>query len=150
MGDGREAGFLARGWGHMKVWVCRGGGGPGVRTPGKNPAGGREGDLGGPVGGRPQARDPGGTAGEQGGTKLRAQGAGGLSPQSKVLSRPWAGQGAVSCSAHSPCLPRPPPSTEAPRAPHTEVAPEPPGLSLVGARLRGAVLSSGLAGGGGR
>lgn len=46
MGDGREAGFLARGWGHMKVWVCRGGGGPGVRTPGKNPAGGEGGRLG--------------------------------------------------------------------------------------------------------
>lgn len=106
------------------------------------------GDLGGRAGGRPQARDPGGTAGEQGGTNLRAQGADRLSPQSKVHRRSWAGQAAVSCSPRSPCLPRLPPSTEALRAPHAEVGPEPPGLSLVGARLRGAVLSSAQGGGG--
>lgn len=106
------------------------------------------GDLGGRAGGRPQARDPGGTAGEQGGTHLRAQGAGRLSPQSRVHRQSWAGQAAVSCSPRSPCLPWPPLSTEAPRALHAEVGPEPPGLSLVGARLRGAVLSSARAGGG--
>ena len=45
-GTGKRLDSWPGGGGHMKMWICRGGGGPWVRTPGKNPGAGGVGRLG--------------------------------------------------------------------------------------------------------
>lgn len=45
-GTGKRLDSWPGGGGHMKMWICRGGGGPRVRTPGKNPGAGGVGRLG--------------------------------------------------------------------------------------------------------